>query len=534
MQGESRRPQPPELPEETRCFVVTRYTLEGTAAKRLSWLMDATDAYRNRCIGAQGLSALAGYLDALLIEQGYVTSRVSLGPQNLRQGEVRFTLHAGRIAAIELMNADKPQEPDSRWGTWKNAFPTGEGALLNSRDLEQGVEQMKRLPSQGVTTTLAPGPEPDTSVVSILRQAGSWRDRVRGGVTLDNSGGQTLGRTQISANVALENPLGLSDMLNLGLNSNAESPSPSRHSQGVNLGYSVPWGYSTFSASLSRSRYAQRIALTTTTLLSRGESRSAELRWQHTLLRTAASKTGLYAALISKRSQSYLDDVELVTAQRRTTTFDVGLNWQLIYGSGGSLDMEMGYRRGMPWLRAQDDLAQPPAAAEGQSTDLPPVPTLRPRIWILNVSTKLPLPAGSAQAGWPGQLQYGSSFRAQINRDYSTSMDQLAIGNRTSVRGFDGDAVLIAESGWVWRNELVAPIQAAGRELSAFAALDMGRVWGPSDLNLLGHRLVGAALGLRARLDDWQLELTLATPVNRPEGFKTAHASAYASATYSF
>ncbi|WP_083440449.1 ShlB/FhaC/HecB family hemolysin secretion/activation protein [Aquincola tertiaricarbonis] len=521
---------PPDLPVEQPCFPITNFKLDGPDSDRLRWLLAATERYRGLCIGAAGLGLIAGHLDALLIEQGYVTSRVSLGPQTLQHGEVRFTLHAGRIAEIRFVDADSPEGgPDMRWGSWRNAFPTGHGRLLDSRDLEQGVEQMKRLPSQTVTTTLAPGEQPDTSVVTILRRVGPWRDRLRGGLTLDNAGGRPMGRTQLSVNTALDNPTGLNDVLSLGFNSNAESPGPSRRSMGSSISYSLPWGYNTFSLSLSRSRFAQRIRLTSAAPLSRGESRSAELRWQHTVWRTAASKTGLHAALSSRRAHSHLDDVELVTAQRRTTALETGLSWQLLFGQTGRVELELGYRRGMPWLRAQPDLIHLARDADGL-----PIPTLRPRIWLLNASAALPeLQAGGA-ADSPRRWQLHTSMKAQFNRDYSTSIDQFAIGNRASVRGFDGDAVLMAESGWVWRNELTTPVQAWGRDFQAVAALDMGRVWGPSDASLPGHRLTGAALGVRARLSQWQFDFTLAKPLKRPEGFKTARTSAYASATYAF
>lgn len=521
---------PPELPAEQPCFPISHFALDGVDADRLRWLLAATEPYRGMCIGAAGLGLIAGHLDAQLIEQGYVTSRVSLGPQTLQHGEVRITLHAGRIAEIRFVDADNSEgKADQRWGTWRNAFPTGQGRLLNSRDLEQGVEQMKRLPSQTVTTTLAPGEQPDTSVVTILRRVGPWRDRLRGGLTLDNSGGRPMGRTQVSVNTAIDNPLGLNDVLSLGFNSNAESPGPNRRSMGNTVSYSVPWGYSTFSLSLSRSRFAQRIRLTSAAPLSRGESRSAELRWQHTVLRTAASKTGLHAALSSRRARSHLDDVELITAQRRTTALETGLSWQSLFAATGRVELELGYRRGMAWLRAQQDLIHAAGDAEG-----PPIPTLRPRIWLVNASVALPEIAAGGTADVPRRWQMHTSVKAQFGRDYSTSIDQFAIGNRATVRGFDGDAVLMAESGWVWRNELTTSVQAWGQDVQAFAALDMGRVWGPSDASLLGHRLVGAALGVRARLSPWQFDFTLAKPLKRPAGFNTARTSAYASATFAF
>src|SRR5690606_38460483 len=117
-----------------------------------------------------------------------------------------------------------PEREDARWGTWRNAFPMSAGDILDIRDLEQGVEQMRRVPSQQVRTRLEPGAEPDTTVVVIERRVGGWRDRVRGGATVDNAGGAALGRAQFSGHLALDNPLGLNDVLSASLSSNLQRP----------------------------------------------------------------------------------------------------------------------------------------------------------------------------------------------------------------------------------------------------------------------------------------------------------------------
>lgn len=523
----------PDLPDERPCFVIREIALLGPDAQRFHWLQASTLAFANRCIGVQGLARIAAYLDAQLVEQGYVTSRVSLAQQNLASGRLEFRLHAGRVARIRMVRADgkaddatsaTEAQSDNAWGTWINAFPTHEGALLDARDLEQGVEQMKRLPSQNVVTTLTPGDEPDTSNVTIERQSGTLAQRLHGGITVDNSGSPTLGRTQFSANLAFDNPLGLSDLVTLGLNSNAEQPDPDHRSQSWSAGYSVPFGYSSFSINASHSRFAQIVQLTTERPLSSGESDSAEVKWQHVLWRTASAKTGLYAALSTRRASSFLDDVELVVQHRKTTFFETGASFKQIFAGGASLDTEIGYRRGVPWLSAQDDLSADPGSSQ---TPL----TLRPSLLTLNANATLPFKLGEPGRAW----QYSANLHGQFSGDHTTTIDQIAIGSRATVRGFDGDAVLLAESGWVLRNELSTSWQAGpALQGSAYLGADAGRVWGASDAELLGRYLAGVALGLRGQWHAVQFDLALATPLYMPEGFKTSRANLYASATCAF
>jgi len=512
----------PSLPDEQPCFVINRFDLRGPDALRFHWLVESTAPFVDHCIGVQGLSRIAAYLDRQLTEQGYVTSRVGLGPQNLATGKVELRLNMGRIAEIRMVDADQPTKAvDQRWGTWRNAFPTSTGSLLDARDLEQGVEQMKRLPSQNVTTTLSPGDLPDTSIVTIERHTGALTDRLRGGVTLDNSGGPSLGRAQLSANVALDNPLGINDVLTLGANGNVENPSDDHRSQGISLGYSVPAGYGTLSLNASHSRFAQVVQLPTLPHLSSGDADTASLQWQQIVLRTASSKTGLYAIVSTRQSRSFLDGTELLAQHRRTTSLETGLNFKRLFAGGASVDAQLGYRRGASWFDAEADLAPDPV-------DPGAVPTLRPHLWLLDGTATLPFEF--AQRAW----QFSSTFKGQRTPDHTLSIDQLAIGNRYSVRGFDGDSVLIAESGWTWRNEVSMPAAPMGIDSSLYLGVDCGRVWGPSDVLLVGQDLAGAALGMRGRFKALQFDVAVAAPLGKPSRFHASPVDFYASTTYAF
>ncbi len=506
------------LPKETPCFVITDIQLTGRDAARFGWLGDASLPYLGQCAGVGGVRRIADALDAKLIELGYVTSRVTLPQQNLKDGVLTFQLHIGRVADIGMLKAGKGQPADDAWGTWRNAFPVSAGDVLNVRDLEQGIEQMKRLPSQMVATELEPGAEPDTSNVRILRQTGSLADRIRGGVTLDNSGGEALGRAQLSSYVSLDNPLGLNDLFSASVSSNAENPDSEHRSQSASFNYSIPWGYNTFTFSKSNSRFAQIVQGTTAHFLSSGHSESADVRWHRTMLRTSSAKTGLYAALGTRRANSFLDDVELIVQRRRTTSFETGITYKQLVGNA-SLEFELGYRRGMPWQNAQDDLST--AASGGLTT--------RPTLTTVSAAFSLPFKLGGRS------ILHTTNIRAQYTRDMTLSVDQFAIGSQYTVRGFDGDGVLLAESGYFVRNEWSTPMHLLdGVDSAAFIGLDFGRVWGPSVATLVGDKLAGAAFGLRGSWKGLQFDLALGTPLYRPDGFRTKRWNPYLSLTYAF
>lgn len=516
------RPEPapdrqPQAPAEADCFYIEDIELIGHDAPRFAWLLVHVQDRLGHCLGAIGLSDIASALDGQLLAAGYATTRAALPPQNLRDGRLQVQVDAGRIAEIRMVDA-ATRRPDEAWGTWRNAFPTRTGALLNVRDVEHGIENMKRLPSQEVRTEIEPGPEPGTSLLSIERKSGSLTERLRGNLTLDKGGTATLGRTQLSANLALDNPRGLNDIAGISLSTNAEDPGATHRSQSAAVQYSVPWGYNLFSLSTSSSRYAQYAQGTTARFLFSGRSHSTEARLERTVWRSAASRVGIHTALSTRRAEGHLDDTEILVQRRRTTQLEFGFSGQHLWDRS-VLQLDLARRRGVGWRGAEPDFLDAGTGA----------PTLRPRVWSLGLGLHRDWQWGERR--W----RYSAALRGQRTGDTTLSTDQMAIGGRGSVRGFDGDTVLLAESGYALRNELSTPlIEAAGADLLGVIALDHGRVWGPNDGQLPGRRLTGGALGVRARRQALWLEALLAFPLRQPEGFDSHQFNFYLTVSHAF
>lgn len=515
--------QPPERPVataadtvETPCFPIRTAELTGPDAARFAWVLAQGDLDHRPCLGVVGLRRLVSRLNQHLLDRGFATSKMSLPEQNLSSGHLLLRLHAGRIDTVEMRTA-APGEGTDRAVLLRgrNAFPIAQGKILNIRDVEQGVEQARRLPSTTVAVRLEPGGPPDTSQVVVEGNAPTLAERLRGGATVDNSGTAVLGRTQVAANLALDNPLGFSDLVGISVNSNGEQLSSAHRSQSAAAYYSIPWGYDTFTVSGSQSRFAQYVQGTTARFLSSGTSATAEARWHHVAWRDASAKVGLQGAVSMRRARSYLDDTEVLVQRRSTTAVELGLTYKQLWARS-VFDGELALRRGVGWGRAQEDLV---GAREGG-------PTLRPRVatFAASLATSFAAPSVlglTTASGGPQNLQHTLALRGQYSPDTTLSIDQIAIGGRGTVRGFTGDTVLLAEKGFYIRNELSGALPpVGGASLEWFGAVDVGRVSGPSAALLPGRRLAGAALGARGRARSLVFELAFGVPVQRPAGFR--------------
>lgn len=65
-----------------------------------AWLVAELGDYKNARLGPLSMDAQRRNLDARLLTRGYVTSHVSLSPQNLSQGVLLVQLHLGRWLAL--------------------------------------------------------------------------------------------------------------------------------------------------------------------------------------------------------------------------------------------------------------------------------------------------------------------------------------------------------------------------------------------------------------------------------------------------
>ncbi len=344
-------PDSQPLPTDASCFPIQRIVLalpeqlSGTAREAgqrhlaqgaFQRAQAYLQQYKGQCLGPAAIGELAARIGRRLLAQGYSTTRIMVPEQDLSTGTLTLTLLPGIIRSIRFA------EP-GRDAQWRTAFPAAPGDLLNLRDLEQGLEQMKRLPSQDVDIDITPGEQVgESDVVLRVKRGKPWRLVA----SLDDGGTRSTGKLQAGVQLALDGPLGLNDMLSAGLLSDADRAGPSRGTGGGQFAYTVPYGYWNFSLSASRHAYHQRIAGYNQTFLSSGHARNLEWKVQHLFQRDQTQKNSWQLRLGKRWSQAYIDDAE-IAVQRRHASF-AELGWLHRHYLGPSqLDLTLATRWGV-------------------------------------------------------------------------------------------------------------------------------------------------------------------------------------------
>ncbi|WP_199544198.1 ShlB/FhaC/HecB family hemolysin secretion/activation protein [Paraburkholderia kururiensis] len=500
-----------KVPAETPCFKVEELTLEVPAGLsdiveaagarglspnplfpgELTFASDYLQRYRGQCVGREGLNLIVHRVMARIIEKGYSTTRVVIGAQDISTGRLKLQLIPGVISAIRFADP-------STYGTWRNAFPTKAGDLLNLRNLEQGLEQMKRVPNQDVDMQIVPGPAAgESDVVITVKRTKPWSLSV----SADDSGLRSTGQLQGSVSLTLDNPLGLSDLLNIGYSHDINGHTSQYGTHGSSAYYSIPWGNWTFTATGSQYDYHQQIAGAFTTLVSSGKSSNFDVKAEYQFYRNQVQKNMVEFRVGKRFSEAFIDGTEIDVQHRDNSYAEVGWEHKHYIGAA-QLDSTLAYRWGVPWFGAQADL---PGVGAG-------APTYYYHMETLDATLSVPF----AIAGFP--LRYTATVRAQNTPNVLYPTEYFSIGSRYTVRGFDGDTMLAAEKGVFMRNELEVPISRLGQ--AVYVGLDGGEVFGPEANNLLGRRLVGAVIGLRgSAFKHVSYDVFIGGPLYQPERF---------------
>ena len=146
--------------------------------ERFRFLERIARPYVNKELSLSDINKLIYAMNQSLMTRGFSTSRIAVPEQNLSSGELRLVLLVGKIHRVHFAEGS-----DTLY--WKNLFPFHEGDILNVRDIEQGIEQAKRLPSQDISVQLIPSDQPQMTDVMLTVKRGK---NFYGTLSVDNSG----------------------------------------------------------------------------------------------------------------------------------------------------------------------------------------------------------------------------------------------------------------------------------------------------------------------------------------------------------
>lgn len=500
------------LKQENPCFKINKITLqvmdeydeEVSDNSFFNWALKAAnysykkipDSPIGRCLGADDINLVMSRIQNAIVVKGYITTRILAKPQDLKTGELKLTVIPGLIRNINF----KSLSPFATAST-TNAIASKAGELLNLRDIEQGLENFKRVPNVKADIQIQPSEiskaKPGDSDLLVTWEQDSL---FRFNLSFDNAGYESTGKYQGGFTFSLDNLLTLNDLFYVSFNNDlGGGDNGKRGVKGKTFRYLIPYKYWLFDFTANYSSYHQTVAEITQDSIYSGKSDNVKVKLSHMIYRDAKRKTKWYLAGWARTSKNYVDDAEIEVQHRRMAGWEFGINHKE-YIKNITLMLDFIYRRGtgaLSSLKAPEENFN-----EGDS---------RPKIIQFNMLLIAPFTLGKQR------FEYQSILKTQYNKTSLVPQDRFSIGSQYSVRGFDGENTLTGDMGLTLRNNLFMSIGNSNHDV--YLGIDYGVIGGKSSKELIGKYLSGIAFGFRGKIKNLSYDTHLATAIKKPKGF---------------
>ena len=475
-------------PQAGACRVIQTIRLEGHPDAMGAQPQEVLRAYLGQCLIAEEINALLGDLNNWYQRKGWTTTRVYAAEQDINGGELVLRVVAGRIEGYRYID----KEADERLAY---AFPQEQDGLLNLRNLEQGLENLNRVPSQEAKFQLYPGKEPGTSVVVVEM---TEKPRMRWTEMVDNSGNASMGHWRSNTEFAIDNLLGRNDQLAIGYNRNLDGGTLGSTFEGVTANYTVSSGNHLWGASLAVFRTDFTLPGINQNYLLQTRSKKAGVSYEYLLTRDQSSKFSFIAGLDFTHQRSYTQDINIESQYRRLAVAYAGIKGKQYFGNN-IFDWQLRVDQGTGLLDAMSSISG--------GTD--------PRYWAHKAQANLAVPLPENKGIWR------SSFQAQDAQSNAPSLAQMYVGSRYNVRGYQDNSLYGTTGAWL-RNDLESsPMRVDQVSLTPYVGYDAGHIK-PSALQQVSqHHVTGMAVGMRMDWGKVKADLAYTRALSRPDEFSS-------------
>ncbi|MDP8185334.1 ShlB/FhaC/HecB family hemolysin secretion/activation protein [Phocoenobacter skyensis] len=496
--------------KETPCYPIHNITLQDYNSSDLTSqfepLLQHTFKELNltfpHCLGGNGLNIVMKQLQNNIIKQGFVTSRVVATSQDLHLGTLALTVVKGKIR--HFIVADSSKIPRfSSLSAW-TAMAMKSGDVLNVRDVEQSLENLKRVPTAEANIEILPAQGNGVKVgESDLKISYAQAFPIRFTLGLDDSGSRSTGKFQGSATLSFDHLFGANDLFYASYTHSLKTKEDDKGRRGTNnlsLHYSFPVGYWLFNLDHSQNQYHQEVFGAFQNYIYSGKSKTEKANASYTFYRDNKGKATLWGGVWVRNSNSFIDDEKIEVQHRHTGGWQAGIKYKHAF-ENTTLNLGLSYKRGTGAFGATP--APEELFNEGTS-----------RFKLIFANLSLTTPFKIAESHW----QHSLRFNGQYNRTPLTSQDRFSIGGRYSVRGFDGELSLSGNKGWTIQNDLTWLINPTKQ---FYLGVDYGKVY-QQQSDSLGNELMGMALGLKGTQWGINYDLFFGVPLHKPKGFRTS------------
>ena len=421
--------------DDGKCRKIDQIIVSGN--KELS-LKQFTKDIQGKCLTKTDLQNIKKAIENFYIAKGYILARVYFDTKNILQGKIDIVVEEGKASNLEIKDNSKINDAMS----WRRslqkffAFGSTKDKTVNLRDIEQGLDQMNRLSSNDAKMDIVPSDSQDGHSDIIINN--QVKNISKPSIGINNSGNASTGKVRETLTLDQDNLIGVNDNIYLSHSKSDYDGINKKYFNSNYLSATIPFTYYTLGATYSDSNYLTTTKSPASTNTSSGNTRSSSYYASRVLSRSKKYKISLKAELNNAINKNYSNGSFLDVSSRKLVVAKLSLD-NVFYTKYGTIFLQPKYNRGTTWMGAIKDQKDLPADAQRAQFNSYGL--------YGSVSNNFLIPRTNIN------LTHNLSFDSQISEDRLFSSEQMAIGGRYTVRGFD-ESSISGDNGYYIKNDL--------------------------------------------------------------------------------
>jgi len=485
--------------EGVNCFELDEIKIEGADELPAKEKINIQNKYLKKCMTSVEINSILEEITNWYVKKGFITTRVYIPEQNILYGKLIVTVVEGKIQAVK--------QNDNSLGDKLEvfaAFPIPNDRKLNIRDMEQGLDQLNKVPSNNAQTKIVPGDEIGTSIIEVDNEQS---DKFRGYFEINNSLNSN-GAPKMNLRAEKDNLFHIDDQFQYTYGTGVEKTANEDINRNHALYLTFPVEYLTFRPSYSYYRSLTNLDIGGVKYPYESFTNNINTYVDYVIYRWKTSILTLGAGLVYKDRRTYFADELLYTLSRRTTNMEYSIDYTDRFSSG-FYDLKFSVVQGTTLFGSEDNDSVQPGSAY-------PKPQFVKYLFDYSVCKY-----------FENGLKFCSNGKLQVSNSTLYSEEQIGIGDRYTVRGFN-KGFFLGDDGFYFRNELALPFYYEGNNNfvravwspEIFIGLDLGYASKKGGSALYGNQndafISGFCLGVRNNAKWFNLSLTAGVPIAQP------------------
>ena len=471
---------------QVACLPIDRIQVTGTTLVSPAEIAEAIAPYEGGCIGIEGINAALEAVTFTYVDRGYIASRAYLPEQDIADRVLDIAVVEGRLSSIYFNGEIKP--------IWQAiTFPGMIGDPANLRDIEQGLDVIRGMPTYDASMEIRAGDSEGDSVLDVtIEDNKHWSLQVS--VDNHNRSRDVPPETLYNGTIELsfDHLLGLNESWTFRYNHGTlNAPFVYDNVGEVTNGYTArvlfPFGPWKLEAEYGYTDYKTDTLGPIDLIGTDGWVDTATLSLSRILLRGQNSKTSARAVVEWRDNVDRIAGIEINVSSRTLASARLELSHERVLW-GGSFNARLGVEKGLTIFGAERFEDMPDGSPNAQ--------------FLL---VDFGLDYYRAWQGKMGTLSYTGSISGQWSDDLLYGVYSMSVVGLSSVRGAKGisdssldSSTVFGNSGLVWRNDLgwTLPLNLPNwlGSVQLYGAIDAGAIY--TD-NSFAPPFIGSAVGLR-------------------------------------